>query len=66
MTGLKGTFKMGAMAEVPRHADDESAPASVDDLLVSLVSSARLGVNGFSRDGSWMGAHGGMIQGAHM
>ena len=39
------------MAEVPRHADDESAPASVDDLLVSLVSSARLGVNGFSRDG---------------
>lgn len=57
---------MGAMAEVPRHADDESAPASVDDLLVSLVSSAQLGVIDWVGMGSWMGAHGCMMRRVQM
>lgn len=35
ITGFKGTYKMGAVVEFPQHAD-ESSPASVEDLLVSL------------------------------
>eukprot|EP00752_Nemacystus_decipiens_P002251 g2132.t2 len=35
ITGFQGTYKMGAMSEIPHDADDDSAaPASVDDLLV--------------------------------
>ena len=37
ITGLKGTFKMGAMADVTFDAVEEFTPPSVDDLLVSLV-----------------------------
>ncbi|CAM9143892.1 unnamed protein product [Scytosiphon promiscuus] len=34
ITGRQGTYKMGSMAEFPHSANDESAPASVEDLLV--------------------------------
>ncbi|CAN0501201.1 unnamed protein product, partial [Ectocarpus sp. 12 AP-2014] len=34
ITGFNGTYKMGSMAEFPRNAEDDTAPASVDDLLV--------------------------------
>lgn len=37
ITGFEGTYKMGAMAEVPNNGDDQSAPASVDDLLVRFL-----------------------------
>ncbi|CAM9280265.1 unnamed protein product, partial [Ectocarpus sp. 13 AM-2016] len=34
ITGFNGTYKMGSMAEFPQNAEDDTAPASVDDLLV--------------------------------
>lgn len=36
VTGEQGKYKMGAVAETPTVGEDESAPASVDDLLVSF------------------------------
>lgn len=34
ITGFQGTYKMGSMAEFPHNAENDTAPASVDDLLV--------------------------------
>lgn len=36
VTGEQGKYKMGAVADTPILGDVESAPASVDDLLVSM------------------------------